>query len=89
MIDALVNIFPGHFVYVYICNAVGVVVCVVWSDLFFALTDLLYNSPPYTIHSPHCQHFSPVNTYFNLFTLTVTLLAQEPVPHARTPKKRG
>lgn len=93
MIDAVVNIFTGHFVYVYILyNAViafGVVVCVVWSDLFFALTDLLYNSPPYTIHSPHCQHFSPVNTYFNLFTLTVTLLAQEPVPHARTPKKRG
>ena len=89
MIDALVNIFPGHFVYVYIYNAVGVVVWLLWSDLFFALTDLLYNSPPYTIHSPHCQHFSPVNTYFNLFTLTVTLLAQEPVPHARTPKKRG
>ena len=89
MIDAVVNIFPGHFVYVYIYNVVNVVVWLLWSDLFFALTDLLYNSPPYTIHSPHCQHFSPVNTYFNLFTLTVTLLAQEPVPHARTPKKRG
>lgn len=48
MIDAVVNIFPGEFVYVYILyNAVGVLVvlvyvCLLWSDLFFALTDLLY-----------------------------------------------
>ena len=46
MIDAVVNIFPGNFVYVYILyNVVGVIgvyVWLLWSDLFFALTDLLY-----------------------------------------------
>ena len=39
--------FPGQIVYVYILyvviGVVSVSVCVLWSDLFFALTDLLYN----------------------------------------------
>jgi len=46
VIDALFNFFIGEFVYVYILynvvSVLGVYVCLLWSDLFFALTDLLY-----------------------------------------------
>ena len=66
MIDAPVNFFPGEIVYVYILyGVVGVVdvyVCIVWSDLFFALTDLLYKQ--FVLYHTHhilstifiCQH---------------------------------
>ena len=66
MIDAPVNFFPVDFVYVYILYGVVVVVdvyvCTVWSDLFFALTDLLYkHSVLYHTHHTlstifNCQH---------------------------------
>jgi hypothetical protein len=66
VIDAVVNFFPVDFVYVYILyGVVGVVdvyVCIVWSDLFFALTDLLYKQCVlyHTYHTLstifNCQH---------------------------------
>lgn len=66
MIDAPVNFFPVDFIYVYILYGVDVVVDVyvwlMWSDLFFALTDLLYkHSVLYHTHHTlstifNCQH---------------------------------
>ena len=66
MIDAPVNFFPVDTVYVYILYGVVVVVddsvWLMWSDLFFALTDLLYKQCVlyHTHHSLStifiCQH---------------------------------
>ena len=62
MIDAVVNFFPGEIVYVYILYGVVVVVdvyvCIVWSDLFFALTDLLYK---------HCVLYHTHHTMSTIF----------------------
>ena len=66
VIDAVVNFFPGQIVYVYILYGVVVVVddtvWLMWSDLFFALTDLLYKQCV-LYHTHHtlstifnCQH---------------------------------
>lgn len=66
VIDAVVNIFVVDFIYVYILywvvTVVGVMECIVWSGLFFALTDLLYkHSVLYHTHYTMstyscCQH---------------------------------
>ena len=69
-------------VILYLCNCVFIYCCAlcicsgcvytVWLYIqdFFLLWRTYYTIYPYsTPYTPHCQHFSIVNTYFNFFTI--------------------